>query len=104
MVGMTVIYFRAFLTLAQAGVLHAIYIGKFAAVIYGDRSESICEFLCTHTAFKTIERTNYAGRGTVAHLDNEFLRDRRSVSTSRAGFSRTAFAFFVVVYTVSISQ
>ena len=86
MVGMTVIDFRALLTLAQAGVLHAIHIGKFAAVIYGDRSESICEFLCTHTAFKTIERTNY------------------TVSTSRAGFSRTAFAFFVVVYTVSISQ
>ena len=73
MVGMTVIDLRALLALAQAGVLHTIHIGKFAAVIYGNRSESIFEFLCTHTAFKTIERANNAGRGTVTHLDNEFF-------------------------------
>lgn len=104
MVGMTVIYFRAFLTLAQAGVLHAIYIGKFAAVIYGDRSESICEFLCTHTAFKTIERTNYAGRGTVAHLDNEFFARQALRQYEQGRFQPDGLCLFVVVYTVSISQ
>ena len=48
----------------------------------------------------------YSGEGYYIHVDDDFYDELSDqlFSTSRAGFSRTAFAFFVVVYTVSISQ